>query len=274
MRGGPCDDGMPPVAPTARTSRRAEFRPSERTPRSRKRYARRRARNQCTDCGAWSAARRGASTAPTAPGPARRRASGAAGGRHDTRWSTPSPATSTGTFVSARRGRDGCLAFSRLCADDVEFVVDAPSHGDLDMAGPESLDETPGGGRTPRAGLAPHRPWASENRAGAGDGSRLPRIRSGPRLRGVFRLKRRQDPTATVDRSTAPARRASGRARVGSAGSRRAGIASRPARSAATRCRQPTPSLPSLPSRRPPPVTPATRRTALAGFLAHRCAAR
>ena len=91
----------------------------------RKRYARRRARNQCTDCGAWSA---GAARCPECA-----YRSWARSAEH--RGLPAAPARYT--VVDAITGQDygtfeshaevaGCLAFSRLCADDLEIIVDAP----------------------------------------------------------------------------------------------------------------------------------------------------
>ena len=68
-----------------------------------------------------------------------------------------------------------------------------PGHGDLDGLD-LTLDETPGGGRTPRAGWRPtgrgHQRTAREPGTGAGS-----RASEGSAPARVFRLKRRQDPT-------------------------------------------------------------------------------
>ena len=92
---------------------------------SRKRYARRRARNQCTDCGAWSAG--AARCKPCAYRSWARSAEHRGPPAAPARYTVVDAITGHeyGTFVSHAEVA-GCLAFSRLCADDVEIVVDAP----------------------------------------------------------------------------------------------------------------------------------------------------
>ena len=82
---------VPPVAPAAPTSRRAEFRPSGRTPRAGSATLGAVHATSAPIAAPGLPARRGASRAPTAPGPARRSIGGCRPRRHDTRWSTPSP---------------------------------------------------------------------------------------------------------------------------------------------------------------------------------------
>ena len=89
----------------------------------RKIYARRRARNRCTDCGAWSA---GAARCPECAWRSHARSSEHRGlPAWPARYTVIAIATGEdlGTFESAAEVA-GCLAFSKLAADDVEIVSD------------------------------------------------------------------------------------------------------------------------------------------------------
>ena len=116
---------VPPVAPAAPTSRRAEFRPNGRSPRAGNATLGAVRATSAPIAAPGRPAPRGASRAPTR--------SWARSAEHrglpaaPTRYTVVDAITGHeyGTFESHAEVA-GCLAFSRLCADDVEIVVDAP----------------------------------------------------------------------------------------------------------------------------------------------------
>ena len=122
--GAPVDDGAARCAGCADIQARGVS-AERKNAASRKRYARRRARNQCTDCGAWSAG--AARCEPCAYRSWARSAEHRGLPAAPTRYTVVDAITGHeyGTFESHAEVA-GCLAFSRLCADDVEIVVDAP----------------------------------------------------------------------------------------------------------------------------------------------------
>ena len=122
--GAPVNDGAARCADCADIQARAVS-AERKSAASRKRYARRRARNQCTDCGAWSAG--AARCEPCAYRSWARSAEHRGLPAAPARYTVVDAITGHeyGTFESHAEVA-GCLAFSRLCADDVEIVVDAP----------------------------------------------------------------------------------------------------------------------------------------------------
>ena len=122
--GAPVDDGAARCADCADIQARGVS-AERKNAASRKRYARRRARNQCTDCGAWSAG--AARCEPCAYRSWARSAEHRGLPAAPARYTVVDAITGHeyGTFESHAEVA-GCLAFSRLCADDVEIVVDAP----------------------------------------------------------------------------------------------------------------------------------------------------
>ena len=122
--GAPVDDGAARCAGCADIQARGVS-PLRKNAASRKRYARRRARNQCTDCGTWSAG--AARCKPCAYRSWARSAEHRGLPAAPARYTVVDAITGHeyGTFESHAEVA-GCLAFSWLCADDVEIVVDAP----------------------------------------------------------------------------------------------------------------------------------------------------
>ena len=119
------DDGTARCDTCAAIQARGASSPERKNAASRKRYARRRARNQCTDCGAWSAG--AARCEPCAYRSWARSAEHRGLPAAPARYTVVHAVTGEeyGTFESHAEVA-GCLAFSGLSAADVEIVVDAP----------------------------------------------------------------------------------------------------------------------------------------------------
>ena len=169
---------VPPVAPAAPTSRRAEFRPCGRTPRAGNATLGAVRATSAPIAAPGLPARRGASRAPTAPGPARRSNGGCRPRRHDTPWSTPSPATSTARSRATPR--------SRAVWRSPGFVPTTWRSSST----PRSWRTTPHGRdlrwgclRGPRADCAPPAVGLREPR-GSRNSKPAPSHPKGPRLRG------------------------------------------------------------------------------------------